>query len=378
MDLRLALLGCGNVGRAFLALAAVKEADLLQQHDLRLRFTGALTRSSGGWVAPDGVAVAEVAASGWPASAPPAGSKPFSGNGVSFAATCPADVLIELTPLEPLTGEPATGHVRAALVAGRHVVTANKGPIAHEYHALRTLAVEHGVALRFESTVMDGTPLMNLAQFCLPVTRITGFRGALNSTSNYVLGQMAAGQTLEAALEGARALGIAEANPAYDLEGWDAAVKATVLANVLMGADLRVTRVTRAGLGAEAMRAARAALSAGHVLKQIVQARRAEDGTVAASVELAALPPAEPLAHLTGMETALTLSTDTMGDLTLIEGEGGTSQTAFGVLADIITIARELAHGQGSTERPASEREHGHHGIVPPGLRRRRRPAQAR
>ncbi len=378
MDLRLALLGCGNVGRAFLALAAEKEPDLLQHHDLRLRFTGALTRTGGGWVAPDGVAAADAAASSWPTGAPPVGTKPFDGDGVTFAATCPADVVIELTALEPLTGEPATGHVRAALVAGRHVVTANKGPIAHSYHALRTLAAEHGVALRFESTVMDGTPLVNLAQFCLPVTHIVSFRGVLNSTTNYVLSQMAAGQTLETALEGARALGIAEANPTYDLEGWDAAVKATVLANVLMGADLRATRVAREGLGAEAMRAAQAGLPVGHVLKQIVRAQRAADGTVAAYVELVGLPPSDTMAHLTGMETALTLSTDTMGDLTLIEGEGGPGQTAFGVLADIIAIARDLARVHAPTGQPSSERGRARNGGGPLGPRMRRRRARMR
>lgn len=343
MDLRLALLGCGNVGRAFIALAAEKEAELRERHGLVLRFTGGLTRSAGGWLAPDGLPAATLDASGWPRGAPPAGSAPFAGDGVAFAARCPADALVELTTLDPLTGEPATSHVRAALAAGRHVVTANKGPIAHSYRALRALAAERGVALRFESTVMDGAPIFDLAEFCLPATRIAGFRGVLNSTSSYVLSQMAAGQTLEAAVEGARALGIAEANPAYDLEGWDAAVKATVLANALMEADLRLGDVARGGLGADAMRAAHAALPAGHTLKQVVRARRTPDGDIAASVQLVALPDADPLAHLAGMETALTLSTDTMGDLTLIEGEGGPGQTAFGVLADIVAIAQRRA-----------------------------------
>jgi homoserine dehydrogenase len=343
MDLRLALLGCGHVGRAFIALAAEKEGELRDRHGLDLRFTGGLTRSAGGWLASDGVSAATLAVSGWPLGAPPAGSVPFAGDSVAFASTCPADALVELTTLDPLTGEPATSHVRAALAAGHHVVTANKGPIAHASRALRSLAAERRVALRFEATVMDGTPVFNLAEFCLPAARIAGFRGVLNSTTNYVLSQMAAGQTLEAAVEGARALGIAEANPAYDLEGWDAAVKATVLANTLMEADLRPSDVFRAGLGAEAMRAGHAELPAGHTLKQMAQARRAPDGAIAASVQLVALPATDPLAHLSGMETALTLSTDAMGDLTLIEGEGGPGQTAFGVLADLVAIARGLA-----------------------------------
>jgi homoserine dehydrogenase len=347
MELRLALLGCGHVGQAFIALAAAKDAELRARYGLDLVFTGGLTRAAGGWAAPAGISAAALATTAWPRAGRSDGALPsdaaaFAGDALAFAATCPADVLIELTPLDPLTGEPATSHVRAALTAGRHVVTANKGPIAHAYRELRALATAHGVALRFESTVMDGTPLFNLAEFTLPATRITSFRGVLNSTTNYVLGALAGGATLEDALAGARALGIAEANPAYDLDGWDAAVKATVLANVLMGADLRPAQVARLGLGASAMRAARAALPAGHALRQLVEVERATAGGIVAAVRLRALPANDPLAHLAGMETALTLRTDTMGELTLIEGEGGPEQTAFGVLADLVVIARGI------------------------------------
>jgi homoserine dehydrogenase len=340
--LRLALLGYGNVGRAFTALAGEKDAELQARYGLRLVFTGVLRRG-GGWRHPAGVAPADLQASGWTASRLPAGATAFAGDGADFAAQCPADVLIELTTLEPLTGEPATSHVRAALAAGRHVVTANKGPIAHAYRALRALAAEHGVALRFESTVLDGLPIFNLAEFTLPATRITGLRGPLNSTSNFVLDRMRMGWSQERAIVEARALGIAEANPAYDLDGWDAAVKATVLANVLLDTDLRPQDVAREGLGAEAMQPALAALPEGYALKQMVEVERDASGAVRATVALRALPPGDPLAHLSGMETGILLHTDTMGNVTLLEGEGGPGQTAFGVLADVIAIAR--AHG---------------------------------
>lgn len=346
MDLRLALVGCGNVGRAFIALAAAKEAELRERYNLTLRFTGGVTRTAGGWTAPDGVVAADLAALAWPtalwqAEASP-GSRAFAGDALAFIAACPADVVIELTTLNPLTGEPALSHVRAALAAGRHVVTANKGPIAHAYRDLRDLAQARGVQLRFESTVMDGTPIFNLAGFSLPATTITSVRGPLNSTSNYVLGEMARGATLEEAVAGAQRGGFAEANPNYDLEGWDAAVKVTVLANVLMGAELRPNAVNRDGLGAETMRAAHAALAPGETLKQVAQAQRGADGQVTAAVTLAALPASDPIAHLAPGETALRLVTDTMGELTLIEGAGGPEQTAFGVLADVITIARAV------------------------------------
>jgi len=339
---RVALLGCGNVGRALLAMAAEKVDALREERDLTLTFTGGLTRSAGGWILlPDGVAAAMLVASGWPQGATPAGAQPFAGDGMAFARECPADVLVELTALDPMTGQPATDHIRAALESGKSAVTANKGPIAHAYRELRDLAAAKGQRLRFESTVMDGTPIFGMVEACLPVTRIASLCGPLNSTSNYILSRMARGEALEDALAGAQGLGIAEADPSYDLEGWDASVKATVLANVLMNADLRPADVRREGLGAEAMRRAQAVLGPGQTLKQMVEVERAGD-EVTANVNIVALPEDDILGRLSGMETGLQMQTDTMGVLTLIEGEGGPGQTALGVLADIVAIARDM------------------------------------
>lgn len=349
MQLRLALLGCGNVGRALIAMIAAKDATLRQDYELALTFSGGLTRAAGGWSAIEGISPAALAASGWPRGALPPGARPFAGDGVAFATHCPADVLVEMTTLNPMDGQPALNHVRAALGAGRHVVTANKGPIAHAYHELRALATRHGALLRFESTVMDGTPIFAMATAALPATVVLGARGVLNSTSNYILWLMARGNALAEGIAAAQAAGVAEANPSNDLEGWDAAVKATVLANVLMGADLRPSDIAREGLGGEAMRRLVAGLPAGHAPKQIVDIWRTESGPVRAAVRLEALPPDDLLGHLRGMETAVRLRTDTMGELTIIEGEGDPGQTAFGLLADIIAVARQHHDAQRDT-----------------------------
>jgi homoserine dehydrogenase len=338
--LRVALLGCGNVGRALLAMVAEKTDALREEQNLTLTFTGGLTRAAGGWIAPDGVDAATLLASGWPQGPTSMGAQPFTGDGVAFARACPADALVELTALNPLTGQPATDHIRAALESGKSVVTANKGPIAHAYRELRDLATAKGQRLRFESTVADGTPIFGMVEACLPVTRIASLRGPLNSTSNYILSRMAQGESLEDALTDAQSLGIAEADPSYDLEGWDASVKATVLANVLMGADLRPAEVRREGLGAEAMRRAQAELAPGRTLKQMVEVTRDGD-EITARVYSVALPAGDVLGRLSGMETGLQLRTDTMGELTLIEGEGGPGQTALGVIADLVAIARD-------------------------------------
>ncbi|MGZ3679055.1 MAG: homoserine dehydrogenase [Ktedonobacterales bacterium] len=344
MHLRLASLGFGNVGRALAQMLAEKADELQQGYDLTLSFTGIYTRSAGAVVWPEGVSAREVAAMERPPADRQHGTGQTTSDALDFIRNVPADVVLELTTLNPQSGQPAIEHIRAALSAGKHVVTANKGPIAYAYRELRELAREHGVALRFESTVMDGTPIFRMAEAALPATTISGFRGLLNSTSNYVLDRMAHGETLEQAIAGAQRLGVAEANPSNDLEGWDASVKATVLANVLMDADLRPTDVQREGLGAEAMRQAEAERQPGQTLKQVVEASR--DGeAVSARVRLMALPESDLLAHLSGMEAALLLHTDTMQDLTLIEGEGGPGQTAFGVVADLVTIAGDVRKG---------------------------------
>jgi homoserine dehydrogenase len=347
MEMRIGLLGCGNVGTRLIRLLAAKDEALRREYGLALTISGAFTRRAGGWIAADGLALAALAASGWPDGAAPEGMQPFSGDGVTFARDCPADLLVEITTLNPMDGQPALDHVRAALESGKHVATANKGPIAHALRELRALASARGVGLRFESTLMDGTPIINMMEYCLPVTEIISFRGLLNSTSNYVLSLMAGGKTLEEAVAEAQHAGVAEANPANDLDGWDASVKATVIANALMGADIRPADVRRVGLGAVAMRLAHAALKPGESLKQVVNGWR-KDGTVVAEVSLQALPPGDTLGSLSGMETGVRLLTDTMRELTLIEGDGDPTQTAMGILSDIVNIARVYPKAPGA------------------------------
>src|SRR5690242_17662952 len=259
MHLRLALVGFGNVGRGFVGLLKDKADELSSRYDVTCAITGVATRSLGGFIAGEGQSLA-LSADGLPAEGMPPGAAQQVPDVLTFIRTCPADVVIEISTLSPLDGQPATQHIRAALEGGRHVITANKGPIANAYHELRDLARARGLALRFESTVMDGTPILNLAEFCLPASRIGGFRGIVNGTTNVVLTTMEAGRTLEEGIAEAQRLGIAEADPSFDLDGWDASAKASVLATVLMDAPVPPAQVERLEVGAEAMRRLMSAL----------------------------------------------------------------------------------------------------------------------
>jgi homoserine dehydrogenase len=341
--MRLIIVGYGNVGREFGVLLAEKAPVLHAQYGLDLTVVGVVTGRHGGWMAehPTGITPDAVLASGWPQSGKlPEGAATFVGEALELIAQAPADALVELSPTNPQTGEPAMTYMRAAFAQGMHVVSANKGPIALAYRALRDEAAAKGLHLRFESTVIDGTPVINLAQFTLPATQILGVRAIINATSNFILSGLQLGQSFAETLTRAQAIGIAEADPSLDLDGWDAAVKLTIIANVLMGADVRPQDVVRAS-SAERMQALAATVPPGHVVKQVATLTRVGDG-VQARVALEVLAADDSLAGIGQGKAAIQFQTDTMGDLTVIEGPGTPRQTAFGVLADLITIHRAV------------------------------------
>ena len=159
-----------------------------------------------------------------------------------------ADIVVELSYTDLKTGEPALTHLRAALNAGKHVVTTNKGPIALHYAELKKIAEAKGVEIGAEGTVMSGTPSMRLGLELLAAAGITRLQGIINGTTNYILTQMESGMTYADALKEAQAKGYAEADPTGDVEGYDAAGKAVILANLLMGAELTMNDVDRTGI----------------------------------------------------------------------------------------------------------------------------------
>ena len=156
--------------------------------------------------------------------------------------------MIELSYTDLKTGEPAITHLRRALELGKHVVTTNKGPIALKYPELKALAEKNHVEIGAEGTVMSGTPSLRMAQELLAAARIRKIQGIVNGTTNYILTQMEAGATYADALKDAQAKGYAEADPTGDVEGFDAAGKVVIMANLLMGQSLTLADVDRKGI----------------------------------------------------------------------------------------------------------------------------------
>jgi len=248
------------------------------------------------------------------------------------------DVLVEMSPLAVAgRGEPALSYVRTALERGRHAVSANKGPVAWGYRELSRLAAERGVSFLFESTVMDGAPVFGLRDHCLPGVSIDRVEGVLNSTTNVILSEMAAGLAFDDALERAREAGVVEADPEDDLAGWDAAVKLTCLANVLLGADLAPEDVVRTDVREIAPERLADAEERGARIKLVARAVRAGSG-VAAGVEAEEVPLGDPLAQVAGTSSALPLVTDLAGRLVVVEEAPDLRTTAYGVLADLLRL----------------------------------------
>ncbi len=260
-------------------------------------------------------------------------------------------VLVETTTLDIESGEPAISHVRAGLAGGAHVITANKGPVAFAYRALAREAAAAGRAFLFEGAVMDGIPIFNMVRETMPAVTVTGFRGVVNSTTNFMLTSMERGEPFEAALQRMQEAGVAEADPSLDLDGWDAAAKAAALANVLLDADTTPRRVVREGIGPSTVGRLIEARARGWRLKLV--ARGSGRGVEAVvSVGLEELAPDDPFSLLEGQANALELETWPLGRIVITQRDGGLEKTAYALLTDLVTVAhRARAAGGTSIDR---------------------------
>ena len=337
--LRLALVGFGNVGQRFAERLTGHYGKLLREAGVAPLLTGVATGRHGAVMDAKGLDIRRclrtVRAGGSLASLHD--GRPVV-DSLDFARRVRADVLLEVTPLDPRRGEPATTHVRLALRRGLHVVTANKGPVAFAYRPLCALARRQGRLFLHEGAVMDATPIFNLKERCLRGARILGFRGTLNATSNHILSALEAGHSFATALREAQTQGIAEADPRHDVDGWDAAMKGCALAAVLMGASVRPPEVKRKGIVGLAAKDARRALRAGRRLRLVVRGAR-EGRRVRVSVRPEAVPLSDPLAA-GGPDAVLLLDTDVMGEIGVIERGMSLDQTAYALLSDLLEVVR--------------------------------------
>ena len=325
-DYAVAFLGFGNVGQALGRLLDAKRAELAERFNVSVRTTGVATRTQGWWANPSGLVA-------W---SPRAGSTQCY-DVADWLMTARADVVFETLPLDPMAGQPALDYTIEALGTGASVVSANKGPVMHGYQRLTALAESRGTRYRFESAVMDGAPVFSLVRRCLPLSGLRVVSGVFTSTATVVLEAVERGGTIEDGIHEAQAMGVAEADPSYDVDGWDSAVKLSAIARVLLERPLPPSDVSRTGLRSLDPAAIRAAYADGRPYRLV--GRVAVDGdAVSAEVAPMQVSLGEPLA-VTGTTLVTRFEAAVFpGGLTISSGAPDLTTTAYGMFTDFLEV----------------------------------------
>ena len=251
------------------------------------------------------------------------------------------DILVELIGGTTVARE----LVEAAIIAGKHVVTANKALIAEFGNEIFALAEKHGVEVRYEAAIAGGIPIVKALREGLAANRIEWLAGIINGTGNYILTEMRdRGREFADVLAEAQALGYAEADPAFDVEGTDAAHKLVILASLAFGIPLQFDAVYTEGITELTTQDVGYALELGYIIKHLGIAKQTDEG-----VELRVHPTLIPddllLADVDGIKNAILVEGSAVGP-TLYYGAGaGAQPTASAVVADLIDLARDVGVG---------------------------------
>ncbi len=344
MKYNLSLIGFGNVARSFVRLLERKRGLLQSQYDITWSISGIATGRHGFAVNPDGLdtnkalELVESKQSIFPLSSFPVN------NSLEVIQRSQADVMFENSPVDHHNGQPAMDHVRAALEAGQHVVTANKGTVVHGYRELTALARSKGRKFLFESTVLGGSPLFSVFRETFPLAELHSFKGILNATTNLILSRMENGETFEEAVKYCQSIGIAETDPSADVDGWDAAIKVAALVTVLMDVPLKPQDVERKGIREITPGMVEQAKAGGKRYKLVCSAEKVGD-TVKARVAPELVDPSSPLYGIMNSSSGVTFRTDVLPDysITVTEREGmqgGPVETAYGLFADFVSLAK--------------------------------------
>jgi homoserine dehydrogenase len=329
------LAGFGHVGKAFFELIQEKDEYLRKHYGLDLRLIAVL-KSDGGFISNSGITHKNVPdRPGQNISYSPLW-RPGHTVG-SILKTAKPGVFVECTPSNIQTGEPGLGHIRAALKEAWHVVTANKGPLVIDFKGLRDLARRNHLVLKYSAAAAAALPTLDVGLYSLAGAEIQAIEGILNGTTNYILTRMGEGVAYEGALRETQDKGIAEHNPALDVEGWDTAVKLLLIANSVLGLDLTLQDIKVEGITKIPPELLARAKQEGKGLKLIGSMTRA-GGRWKAEVSPAAIDRSHPLFGVSGTNKGVTFLTDTMGSITVTGGKSDPRGAAAALLKDIIHI----------------------------------------
>lgn len=339
--IRLSLVGFGNVGQAFARLLSEKLPELESEYGFSAVVTGIATGRHGCCINPAGINLSEALSNiSRGTSLTELNQTGFEGGTISFIRSCPADVMLETSPVNPISGQPALDHLRQALHQGMHIITANKGPVVFGYQELKELAASRKLGFRFESAVMDGAPIFSLFRHPLRGVRLLGFSGILNSCTNLLLDRMAQGESIEQAIAYGASIGITETDPSNDVDGWDAAIKVAALATVLMDHPLTPVQVEREGIRGITQAMIAEAAAEGLRWKLVCKAHW-QEGQLITSVRPEKVGPDSPLYSVNGTSSFVNFELDVLPGLGILESNPSPKTTAFGMLADLIDLMAE-------------------------------------
>jgi homoserine dehydrogenase len=339
--MRVWLVGFGTVGRWLAAALDTHAERLAARYGVGVTIVGAASAGDGFVHSERGLDLGALARGGGRlAELGGASRRPTALEGVRATE---ADLLVEVSDSPARDGEPGISHMREALGRGIPVVTSNKWPVALHGVALAELAREHGVAFRAESTVMSGTPLLSTLVEGLAGATPLGLRGLLNATVNFILTRMAEGLSYEDALAEAQAAGLAERDPAADVEGHDSVAKVMILSALVFGRQLRLDQVARRGIEALDQAELEQAVATGRRLKHVATLEFAGPeaaGEVTASVEPELVPLDDPLARIDGTTNAVVCRAIPVGAVTVAGPGAGPELAGQGVLSDLIAVGQ--------------------------------------
>jgi len=337
-----ALLGFGSLGQSFAKLLLEKKEEMEREYDTSVNVVAITTKTRGNLVDAWGIDLERVLKNIQETGVFPKTSETMlQRNSLDVAEAVEYDVLIEMTPLEFSTGQMATNHVKAALKRGKHVICANKGPMAWHYQELKSLAKKNNCRCLCETTVMDGTPVFSTVRKNLKLCKVQEIRGIINSTTNYILKELEEGKDLKTAVAEGKKLGIIETNPNNDLEGNEAAAKLAALVNGMMNADITPNDIKIEGIDKVTKEQLDAAAAKGKVIKMICDAKN-EDGKITAMVGPVELDPDDVMANVNGTSMAISITTDLMGTITIMEEAPGMQQAGYGVFSDLMTLIKDM------------------------------------
>lgn len=338
MQVRLAVVGLGNVGRRFLELVQSKHLLIKQRYDLDLVVTAAGDTSGGAayFKGLDINTLLDLKQSGKGTAA-----YPQLGRGdvsmVELVRSADADVLVENTLTNLTDGEPGLSTMRTAIERKMHIATANKGPLVLAYQELFALAKKQNVKILHSATVAGGLPVVNIGRRDLGTAEITKFEGIVNGTTNHILDAMSKGEPYESALKHAQEIGIAEADPTLDVDGWDAANKLVIVANACIRRPTTLKDLRVAGIRTVTAEDFEQAKANDQVIKLVARAEK-KMGSWVLTVKPERLDRSHPLASVDGGYMGVLYETDINGQIFARIKEDNPYPTAAAVLRDVVNI----------------------------------------